>query len=134
MSVKTADAPGPSPGANEIGRAGEARATARAASNHLRERVAGATAQHGGPVARASGSINQLIVVGTTLVIGVIVMASIIDAAPADAGVFNGTLDQITTILESSFLLAAILPLVIIAGAVLFYVRNFGGGGGGRGR
>lgn len=134
MSATTADAPGVTPGANEIGRVGEAKSTARAASNLLREATAERTSQKGGLAARATGSINQLIVVGTTLVIGIIVMASIIDAAPNDAGVFNGTLDQVETILDSSFLLAAILPLVIIAGAVLFYVRNFNSGPGGRGR
>lgn len=79
----------------------------------------------------AGESVNQLIVVGATLVIGIIVMAQIVDSMPAlDNSTFSSSMDQVQSILDNSFLLAAILPLVIIAGAVLFYVRTFSGGGG----
>jgi len=80
-------------------------------------------------------SVTQLITIGTTLLVGVLVLSQIVTAIPENNGAFSGAVIQIETVLNSSFLLAAILPLVIIAGAVLFYVRRFnmgGGGGGGR--
>jgi len=80
-------------------------------------------------------SVTNLITIGTTLLVGVLVLSQIVTAIPENNGAFSGAVDQIETVLNSSFLLAAILPLVIIAGAVLFYVRRFnmgGGGGGGR--
>jgi len=80
-------------------------------------------------------SVTQLITIGTTLLVGVLVLSQIVTAIPENNGAFSGAVSQIETVLNSSFLLAAILPLVIIAGAVLFYVRRFnmgGGGGGGR--
>jgi nitrogen fixation/metabolism regulation signal transduction histidine kinase len=77
------------------------------------------------------GTVTTVVTVGATLLIGIIVMAQIVDAVPAlDNNTFSGALDQVTTILNSSFLLAAILPLVIVASAVLFFVGNFGEGGG----
>jgi len=72
--------------------------------------------------------------IGATLLIGILVLSQIVSALPSSNGPFSGAVDQVETILNSSFLLAAILPLVIIAGAVLFYVRGFNGGGGGGGR
>jgi hypothetical protein len=80
------------------------------------------------------GSVTTLVSVGATLLIGVLVLSQIVEALPDNNGAFSGAVTQIETILNSSFLLAAILPLVIIAGAVLFYVRGFNGGGGGGGR
>jgi hypothetical protein len=80
-------------------------------------------------------SVTNLITIGTTLLVGVLVLSQIVTAIPENNGAFSGAVSQIETVLNSSFLLAAILPLVIIAGAVLFYVRRFnmgGGGGGGR--
>jgi len=80
------------------------------------------------------GSVTTLVTVGATLLIGILVLSQIVSALPSSNGPFSGAVDQVETILNSSFLLAAILPLVIIAGAVLFYVRGFNGGGGGGGR
>jgi hypothetical protein len=72
------------------------------------------------------GTVEQVIVVGATLLIGIVVMAQIVESMPAVNNTFNGSIDQVTGILDSSFLLAAILPLVIVAGAVLFFVGQFG--------
>jgi len=77
------------------------------------------------------GTVTTVVTVGATLLIGIIVMAQIVDAVPTlENNSFSGALDQVTTILNSSFLLAAILPLVIVASAVLFFVGTFGEGGG----
>jgi hypothetical protein len=77
------------------------------------------------------GTVTTVVTVGATLLIGIIVMAQIVDSVPnLDNNTFSGALDQVTNILNSSFLLAAILPLVIVASAVLFFVGNFGDGGG----
>jgi len=76
------------------------------------------------------GTVTTVVTVGATLLIGIIVMAQIVDSVPnLDNNTFSGALDQVTNILNSSFLLAAILPLVIVASAVLFFVGNFGEGG-----
>jgi len=80
------------------------------------------------------GSVTTLVTVGATLLIGILVLSQIVSALPDSNGPFSNAVTQVETILNSSFLLAAILPLVIIAGAVLFYVRGFNGGGGGGGR
>lgn len=83
----------------------------------------------------AGESVTQLVTVGATLFIGIVVLASIGDAMPNNVSMFSGAMDQAETILNSSFILAAILPLVIIAAALLFYVRRFNrdsGGGNGR--
>ena len=85
--------------------------------------------------AQASQSVNQLVVVGATLLIGVVVLAQITDAMPdvETGSAFEGLMGEITGILQSSFELGAILPLVIIAGALLFFVMRFGNmGNGGR--
>lgn len=83
----------------------------------------------------AGESVTQLVTVGATLFIGIVVLASIGDAMPSNVSMFQGAMDQAETILNSSFVLAAILPLVIIAAALLFYVRRFNSnGGGGNGR
>jgi nitrogen fixation/metabolism regulation signal transduction histidine kinase len=80
-----------------------------------------------------SGTVTTVVTVGATLLIGIIVMAQIVDSMPSlENNTFSGAMDQVQTILNSSFLLAAILPLVIVAGAVLFFVGNFGNGGNGR--
>jgi len=77
------------------------------------------------------GTVTTVVTVGATLLIGIIVMAQIVDSVPnLDNNTFSGALDQVTNILNSSFLLAAILPLVIVASAVLFFGGNFGDGGG----
>lgn len=135
MSVKTADAPGPSPGADTIGPLGEARATARAAGNHIRSRTASQPSA-GGIRMRAAGSIQQVVVVAVTLFIGIFVVAQISEAMPSLGAdnAFNGTMSNVGDIINSSFVLAGVVPIVIIAGALLFYVRNFQGGSGGRRR
>ena len=79
----------------------------------------------------AGESINQLVIVGATLVIGLIVISQIVASMPEmENSTFTSTLDRVEQVLDSSFLLAAILPIVIIAGALLFYVRNFNDNGG----
>ena len=79
-----------------------------------------------GDTKAAGESINQLVVVGATLFIGIIVIAQIGEAMPDGEGMmFEDAMAQAETILGSSFTLAALLPLVIIAGALLWYVRNF---------
>lgn len=80
-----------------------------------------------------AGSVTQLVTIGATLFIGIVVLASIGDAMPDNVTMFSGAMNQVETILNSSFILAAILPLVIVAGAILFYVRGFGNSGGGMG-
>jgi len=80
-----------------------------------------------------SATVTTVVTVGATLLIGIIVMSQIVESVPAlgNNSAFSGSLDQVTSILNSSFLLAAILPLVIVAGAVLFFVGNFGNSGNG---
>jgi len=80
-----------------------------------------------------SGTVTTVITVGATLLIGIIVMSQIVQSMPSmENNTFSGAMDQVETILNSSFLLAAILPIVIVASAVLFFVGNFGNGGDGR--
>lgn len=80
--------------------------------------------------AAQGGSVTQIVVVGATLLIGIIVMAQIVESMPStENNTFQNAMDRVESVLDSSFLLAAILPLVIIAGALLFYVRNFSEGG-----
>jgi hypothetical protein len=76
---------------------------------------------------RAVGeTVTDLLTIGATLLVGSLVMSQITLAVPAaNNGPFAGGYDQIVSVLNSSFLLAAILPIVIVAGAVLFYVRRF---------
>lgn len=80
-------------------------------------------------------AVNQLVVIGATLFIGVVVLASIGGAMPdtGEGGMFEGVMDTVESILTSSFELAAILPLVIIAAGLLWYVRTFNGNGNGDG-
>lgn len=82
----------------------------------------------------AGESVTQLVTVGATLFIGIVVLASIGDAMPSNVSMFQDAMNQAETILNSSFVLAAILPLVIIAGALLFFVRRFNSDRGGNGR
>lgn len=71
-------------------------------------------------------SVVDLLTIGTTLLVGALVMSQITSAVPAaDTGPFANGYEQILSVLNSSFVLAAILPLVIVAGSVLFYVRRF---------
>jgi hypothetical protein len=88
---------------------------------------------------RAQGdSVNALVVIGASLFIGVFVLAQIGSAMPTDAEgnidlpMFSSAFDSVTSILSSSIELAAILPIVIIAAGLLFYVRRFSGGSGAR--
>ena len=85
-----------------------------------------------------ANAVNSLVVIGATLFIGVFVLASIGDAMPQDSNgnidlpMFGSAFDNVTNVLGSSIELAAILPIVIIAAGLLFYVRRFSGGGGAR--
>ena len=74
-------------------------------------------------------AVNSLVVIGAVLFIGIFVLAMIGDAMPDDPPMFGETMDTVEGILESSFELAAILPIVLVAGALLFYVRGFGTNG-----
>jgi len=79
---------------------------------------------------QSDGCLSTVVTVGTTLLIGIIIMAQIVESVPnLENNTFSSAIDQVTNILNSSFLLAAILPLVIVASAVLFFVANFGDGG-----
>ncbi len=73
-------------------------------------------------------SVNSLVVIGASLFIGIFVLASIGDAVPS-AGMFSDAMNQTENVLSSSIELAAILPIVIIAAGLLFWVRRFNGGG-----
>ena len=75
--------------------------------------------------------VNSLVVIGTALFIGIFVLGMIADAMPLDDEemMFYGAIESVEGILESSFELAAILPIVIIAGGLLYYVRGFGQNG-----
>ena len=75
-------------------------------------------------------AVNSLVVIGATLFIGVFVLASIGDSMPQDH-MFNSSMQSVENVLGSSIELAAILPIVIIAAGLLFYVRRFSGGGSG---
>ena len=77
------------------------------------------------------GAINQLVVIGTSLFIGIFVLGMIGESMPLDneSMMFYGAVESVEGILESSFELAAILPIVLIAGALLYYVRGFGQNG-----
>lgn len=79
------------------------------------------------------GAVNALVVIGATLLIGIIVYAQIDSAAPNDHAL-NDTQQSVTDNVTASFDLGSILPIVVIAGAVLAYVSGFGRGGGGGGR
>lgn len=97
------------------------------------ERIKSRHRQFRGSVRAQASSVNTLVVVGTTLFVGIFVLGSIGDAMPT-GGMFSDAMNQTTNIIGSSFELAAILPLVIIAAALLFWVRRFNRGGGGDGR
>jgi len=75
-------------------------------------------------------AVNSLVVIGTSLFIGIFVLGMIADSMPLEDGMmFDDAIDSVEGILESSFELAAILPIVVIAGALLYYVRGFGQNG-----
>lgn len=95
----------------------------KAANMHRRAKMRGQRAQ--------ASAVTQLVTVAATLFIGIVVLSQIGDAMP-DTGMFNSSFDQAVNITGSAISLGAILPLVIVAGALLFYVRGFGGGGGRR--
>lgn len=82
----------------------------------------------------AQQAVMALVIVGATLIIGIVVYAEIDEAAPANHSL-NATQDSVTQNVESGFDLGSILPIVIAAGAVLAVLIGFGNvgrGGGGR--
>lgn len=83
--------------------------------------------------AQAQGAVNTVVVVGATLLVGIIVYAKI-DSATGDPvnSDLNNSSQSVTDNVASSFDLGSILPIVIIAAAILFFLRGFGGGGGGQ--
>lgn len=74
----------------------------------------------------AAETVNQLVVVGATLFIGIVVISQIGEAMPDDINMFTDAFNSAESIVGSSLELAAILPLVIVAGGLLFYVSRFG--------
>lgn len=85
---------------------------------------------------QASNAVTQLVVVGSTLIVGVIVYSKIQSSTPApENSDLNNSSQSVTDTVASSFELGSVLPIVLVAGAILFYLRGFGGmGGGGGGR
>jgi hypothetical protein len=84
---------------------------------------------------QASDSVTQLVVVGATLIVGVIVYSKIESSTPApENSDLNNSSKSVTDTVASSFELGSVLPIVLVAGAILFYLRGFGGMGGGGGR
>lgn len=86
----------------------------------------------------AVDSVNTLIFVGATLFIGIFVISQIGESMPQDGNgnvdlpLFNDAFDQAQNVLASAFELGAILPIVVVAAGLLFYVRRFNGTGGRR--
>lgn len=79
--------------------------------------------------AQAQGAVNMLVVVGATLIVGIVVYAQIESATPSpDNTDLSNAQQSVTDTIASSFDLASVLPIVIIAGAILFFLRGFGGG------
>ncbi len=80
-------------------------------------------------------SVNRLIFIGATLFVGIVVMSQIGEAMPQDNSgnvdlpMFDTAFDQAQTVLSSAFELGAILPIVVIAAGLLFWVRRFNGSG-----
>jgi hypothetical protein len=86
----------------------------------------------------AAGSVNSLVVIGASLFIGIFVLSQIGESMPQDGSgnvdlpLFNDAFDQAQNVLASAFELGAILPIVVVAAGLLFYVRRFNGTGGRR--
>ena len=86
----------------------------------------------------AVDSVNTLIFVGATLFIGIFVLSQIGESMPQDGSgnvdlpLFNDAFDQAQNVLTSAFELGAILPIVVVAAGLLFYVRRFNNAGGRR--
>jgi hypothetical protein len=86
----------------------------------------------------AVDSVSTLIFVGATLFIGIFVLSQIGESMPQDGSgnvdlpLFNDAFDQAQNVLASAFELGAILPIVVVAAGLLFYVRRFNGTGGRR--
>jgi hypothetical protein len=75
---------------------------------------------------RAVGeTVTELLTYGAALLVGTVVMSTMVTAVPSNAGMFNEARGVILETLNSSFVLASIVPLAIVAGAVLSYLRRF---------
>lgn len=134
MSTATQSSVGTTNTGPEIGGLGTAKATARAAGNIARERTPSRDRSAGGIRFHASRSIQQVVIVATTLIVGIVVLGNISGSMPnlAANNSFNGTIGNVSGTINSSLVLAGVVPIVIIAGTLLFYVGNFGSGGGRR--
>jgi hypothetical protein len=60
-------------------------------------------------------------------------VGSAISGVSNGSAYFQGALDTVDTVTESSFILAAVGLIVLVGGALIAAVRGFGNGGGGRG-
>lgn len=77
------------------------------------------------------GMVIALIVTVAVLVIGVIILATFQDAIPTITDTTaNTTKNDILSAGWSAFGLAVIIPIIVVAGAIIGYlVRGFSGGG-----
>lgn len=134
MSTATQPSVGTTNTGTEIGGLGTAKATARAVGDYARERTSTRDRSAGGIHFHAAQSINQVVIVATTLIVGIVVLGNITGSMPSlsSNNTFNGTIGEVGSIINSSLVLAGVVPIVIIASALLFYVGNFGSGGGRR--
>jgi hypothetical protein len=71
--------------------------------------------------------VQMVGVAAVTIIVMIFIISEIITVmpAPSDSGLANATAG-IISIVGSSFTLAGVALVVIIAGAILFYVGNFG--------
>lgn len=81
----------------------------------------------------AQNGVVTLVVVGATLIIGIVVYASISEAAPSNHSMTD-TQNAVDSTVAGSFELGAIIPLVVVAVVILGLLGMFGVGGGGGGR
>lgn len=74
--------------------------------------------------------VNKIVVVSATLFIGIIVISMIGEAMPeGEELMLEDTMDSLESMIGSSFELAILLPLVLAAGALLYWVSGFGQNG-----
>lgn len=76
------------------------------------------------------GAITAVITIGATLVIGIYVISSIIDGTPDPTNTdLNNSQQNVVDTLSSAMDLGAVLPIVVIAVAILGFLTLLGSGG-----